>query len=389
MSTDDWLGPLGEAYHTPRVAAERWRSGGVVGVYGASAPRELVLAAGMLPVRLDPLRLGRPAASQLPGGLGTDLVGGALALLAALIGGELEWLDCLLIGRDSEANTKLFYLIREMAEDPEFSPRIPRFAFSDVLRLPHRSSAAYNRVRLRQLAETVASWAGRQVDPAAIEAAIGADDQTRRSLRELRVLQQRGLLTARDRLVAERGAQALPTDAAHAAVRAAVSSVQGREAIPAAAAARVFISGSEPQPETVGELEALGLRVVGDDHDWAIADLCSPAATGDPIDRLADHYQFNSPGAARAGLDRVSRSVGRVREVNAQAVLQVSLPGDEASGWELPELRRHLPDLPVVSVALDQSGDNAALRHAAETLLGQVNATASPTVLTDSERPHV
>lgn len=383
-STDGWLGRLGLAYRSPQEVAARWRSGGgrVVGIFGATAPRELVSAAGMLPVPLDPGPLER--GERVPEGLGGERAGGlseeisaglrgelsdgALALLSALLGGRLEWLDALLIGRDSEAHTKLFYVIRELAAEPELAPLIPPFAFSDVLCLPLRTSAVYNRIRLRQLAETVAAWGGAEVDAGALRTAIEADARTKRGLGELRDLQRRGLVSARDALVAAGGAQVLPSTEAQAALSQAVRVARSWE--PAVAGApRIFVTGSAPQPDIYAVIEAGGLRIVGDDHEWGSDDLEASADSEDPIDRLADRCQYLSPGSARAGLERVGRSVARVRELGADAVLQLILPGDEASAWELPELRTLLEGLPVVSVQLDSGPCEEPLQRAAASLL--------------------
>ena len=54
-----WAAALRSACEHPEAAAAAWRAGGgqVVGLLGWSAPRELVSAADMLPVRLSPERL--------------------------------------------------------------------------------------------------------------------------------------------------------------------------------------------------------------------------------------------------------------------------------------------------------------------------------------------
>ena len=56
-----WADALRYACEHPGAAAAAWRASGgqVVGLLGWSAPRELVTAAGMLPVRLSPQRLAR------------------------------------------------------------------------------------------------------------------------------------------------------------------------------------------------------------------------------------------------------------------------------------------------------------------------------------------
>jgi 2-hydroxyglutaryl-CoA dehydratase, D-component len=336
-----------------------------VGVFGGSAPRELVSAAGMLPIPLEPERL--EGIENGPEGLIGELSDGAAALLGALLSGALGWLDALLIGRDSEAHTKLFYVIREMAADAEFAPMIPPFAFSDVLRLPLRTSAVYNRIRLRQLAEVVSAWAEAQPDAAALRAAVTSDARTKRQLRELRDLQRRGLVTARDMLIAVRGAQVLPSADAQLALEEAVRRARTQK-VTGLERPRIFVSGSRPEPDIYALLDSHALRVVGDDHEWDADDFEASAATEDPVDWLADRYQFNSPGAARAGLERVSQSVARVRGLEADAVLHLILPADEAGGWELQELRSRLPEVPVVSVQLDDGSGEEALRDAASSV---------------------
>src|SRR5579875_232972 len=76
-----WTAPLREAHAAPVTVARRLRDGGtpVVGVVGRAVPRELVIAAGMHPLRIAPRRL--PDASsgvELPPGLETELAPGML-----------------------------------------------------------------------------------------------------------------------------------------------------------------------------------------------------------------------------------------------------------------------------------------------------------------------
>ena len=124
---------------------------------GWTVPRELIVAAGMLPVRLAPQRVAE--ASQDPAfvlpGLGPETTRVARALLS----GQLGWLDGLVIGRDSEDYLRLFYVLRELRRTGA-APAGPAVAFFDLLRLPLRTSAVYNRLRARELAQTLGRWAG-------------------------------------------------------------------------------------------------------------------------------------------------------------------------------------------------------------------------------------
>ncbi|WP_249018679.1 2-hydroxyacyl-CoA dehydratase family protein [Conexibacter sp. S30A1] len=385
-----WLGQLGVAYDSPEVIAERWRAGGgkVVGIFGRYAPRELVTAVGMLPVPLDPVGLvgadGR-SDSAAPPGLRGELSSDAFGLVAALLDGRLGWIDALLIGRDSEAHTKLFYVLREMAADAEFGALLPPLAFSDVLRLPLRTSAVYNRIRLRELAAVLAQWAEREFDPVAVRQAITEDVLITHQLRSLRRLRAEGRITATEALIADVGVRTLPGADARSAL-AAMLAARSRPAEghpPALPGPCVFITGSGPVTQVYSVLEESGLVLVGDDHE---SDGEPPGPDGepaglssrDPIDWLADHCQFSTIGAARAGLDRVRHVARRVTETHAAGVLQLILPEDEASGWELAELVALLPDTPVISVELAAEGEwGQQLRDAAAALRARISRPGS------------
>lgn len=381
----DRLGRLGAADEPLAVAGE-WRSRGgrVVGLFGRSAPRELVAGAGMLPVRLWPQRLARGddgaahgglgGAAHVPEGLRGELSQQSIALLSALLGGGLDWIDALLIGRDSESHLKLFYVIRELAQEPEYRELIPPFAFSDVLRLPLRTSAVYNRSRLRQLSDAVFAWADRVPTPAAIRAGIMAECEVADRLRELDRLRAQRHVSAADALAAARAAEVLP----HADALGLLDELlraSGPDA-PRHGAPRVLVTGSEPEPSAYAALEAAGLGLVGDDHGFHQG-LPADPDLAEPIGWLADRYQFSPLGAARAGLERVRHVQRRARELGVAAVLQLVMPDDEASAWELTELRSLLPDLPVVSVRLEDGAVGEQLRAAAGSVSALV-AEAAP-----------
>jgi hypothetical protein len=392
-----WSASLRAACERPAETAAAWRAGGgqVVGLLGWSAPRELVTAAGLLPVRLSPDRLARLGPGRGSGGpagldatgFGRELTPATAGLAAALLSGALGWIDFLLIGRDREDYTRLFYLLRELRRGGA-APGLPPVAFFDLLRLPSRTSARYNRQRAAELVAVIAGWAGRPVTPADLAGAAEAAGGTAHSFRgiqELRTRPQPGI-AGTDALAAAIAARVLPAgelrpllaaaldaDAADAPGRRASASNAGlRPAMPgsaahgsaahgpgvpglAATAARVFLAGSAVDDMTAYEdLEALGLAIVGEDHEWGDDGSEYPRPTRDPLDGIVDRYQFAHGGAARAGLrDRVECTAGRVRAAAADGVLYLLGAQDEAAGWELPALRERLgAGIPLVPVRL-------------------------------------
>jgi hypothetical protein len=347
-SEPGWSGPLRAAYDEPWAVAERWRANGgrVVGLLGASAPRELVLAAGLLPIRLRPRRLGPLPPPPLPAALERELDPETAPVVAELLAARPAWIDALLIGRDSEAHTKLFYVLRELAGDGEHA--LVPLAFADLLRLPFRTTARYNRRRLRELAEIVGGWGGRSIAAPDLAAAVAELDEVAAGLRRLDRLRIDGRISGRDALVAGAGAQML----APAQALAALAQMPD-DGLPELPGARLFVTGSDiDDPSLYALIEDAGALIVGDDHGWGDDGRGAAVATPDPLAGIADRYQFSVRRSARAGLDRVAATAARVRETGAHAVLQIVLGHDEASGWELPVLRDALPELPIEDVVL-------------------------------------
>ena len=403
-----WAATLRAACERPAETAAAWRASGgrVVGLLGWSAPRELVAAAGFLPVRLSPEGLARQAgthgvdsAAQLDatgpldttGTFGRELAPATAGFAAALLSGALGWIDFLVIGRDREDYTRLFYLLRELRRTGA-APGLVPVAFFDLLRLPSRTSARYNRQGAAELAALIAGWAGRPVTSADLERAAEVERDTAHSLGGIQALRTRPrpAISGTDALAAAIAARVLPVGELRPLLDAALSGAPGhqppaRDVTGPAPAARVFLAGSGTDDLTsYAALEDLGIAIVGEDHEWGDDGSEYPLATRDPLDGIVDRYQFAHGGAARAGLrDRVLATVHRIRAAGADGVLYLLGPDDEAAGWELPALRQHLGgDIPLVARRLSDPGiasgpgdaSRAELIQAGRHLLAELNA---------------
>lgn len=360
-SSNHWLQPLRSAYEEPWLVAERLRSQGtrVVGVLGWSVPRELIVAAGLAPVRLSARRLynknpideiGACRADDRLARLAAVLSPPTAAVLQALLDGSLGWLDALVIGRDNESHTRLFYILRELAAQGE---RLLPFAFFDLLRLPYRTSAIYNRRQARELLCELQGWSGRVADAGRL---AWADAQ------------QRELQSALGRLASLRGrVPAALSGSAMLTVAGAAQVLPGEELLEMLAPAqthdvcgdagggpRVFVSGSGLDDLWFYRvLEDVGVNVVGEDHEWGPAALGQPSAAADPLDSIVDRYHYAPGGAARAGLsERVALTALRARSLHADAVLHIAFAHDEAPKWECAELQALLGDMPLLRVQL-------------------------------------
>jgi hypothetical protein len=380
---------LRAACERPADVARAWRAGGrpVVGMLGWSAPRELVVAAGMLPVRLSPGRLGGVSpdggeADSITAGLSRELTPDTARVATALLSGALDWVDFLLIGRDREAHTKLYYMLRELRRSGA-APSLPPVAFFDLLRLPSRTSARYNRRRAAELTVTIAGWAGRPVTPAGLADAAEAARATAHLLRGMQALRARPrpAITGTDALAAAIAARTLPARRLHPLLGAALADAPDRPA--AASGSRVFLAGSGLDDLAAYQgLEKLGLAIVGEDHEWGDDGSEAPVITPDPLDGIVDRYHFAHGGAARAGLrDRAARTAARIRASGADGVLYVLGPHDEAAGWELAQVRDLVGDMPLNAVRLRErpapGGADPELGEAGQRLLHELNGARS------------
>ena len=250
-----------------RVAGER-RAGGRPA--RLVCPRELVAAAGMLPVRLSPRRLARdgaPVDSAAAAGLTRELPPELARVVAALLTGALDWVDALLIGRDSEAHTKLFYVLRELRRSGA-APGLPPVAFFDLLRscpdqrpLQPAAGAGTGRRPSHQLG-------GQPVTPASLAVAVSESAATAAALRALAALRTTPL---------PRVAGGDAVAAASAPPRCCPARSSARSSRPSGSwpkrrrppLARVFLTGSGQDDLSVYEtLEQQGLAVVGEDRGW-------------------------------------------------------------------------------------------------------------------------
>ncbi|MGI5230665.1 2-hydroxyacyl-CoA dehydratase [Actinoallomurus sp. CA-142502] len=332
------LKELRDAYDDRPAAIRRRRATGapVVGCVGADVPVELVTAAGALPVRLsgDPAR-DRAVADRY---LGTGLDPAARSILAGLLSGEPE-VDLLLISNDSAASLRLFYTVRELRR-LGVEPSLPRTHLVDILHLPHRTTARYNRVRLAETKELLERWSGRRIGEKELAKAVQQHDEARRRMLALRRLRtaDRPALRGEDALMAI-GAGAVLTAEQHAGLLDRLMLADA--GLPRHDRPRLYLTGSAHDgPEVYRAIEDAGYLIVADDHDWGDA-LAGPLVGEPTLDALAERYQYRDPTAARSSV--------RVRAGQAAATVERSRPdllvcyvrdGDEAPAWDFPAQRR-------------------------------------------------
>ena len=325
----------------------------VVGHVGLDVPEELILAAGMVPLRLEAdVLAATPAVTHFgPGGHPV-----LRSLVDRLLGGPYDFVDRLVIGAMPRNLNALTVLIRELhGSDAQFA----RFDVHqlDLLHSDSPSAVAFNLEGMRSLARQLERWAGRPMAAAQLRAAIAECNETRRLLGAYALLRSRG-----DHLDGVAALQLHGCAAGHerqafnAQLRQwlqddALRSHDGRP--------RVLYSGTATDTaELYGLIEAQGLCIVDDDQDWgarAVGPLVDEAS--EPLAALAQRYAQRSPAAAGwPARERRDYLLQRIAMCRPDGVLFYHAAYDHPPAWEYPLLRETFEDAGVATALLDPLG---------------------------------
>jgi hypothetical protein len=319
-----------------KAAGVRQRGLPVVGFVGGDVPMELITAAGALPLRLA----GEPAESLGVGerilGSGTDPV--AISILTGLVERRYSC-DLLLISQESDACRRLFYAIRELRRMREYR-YLPPAAVVGVVHLPRQSSLSYTEQQLHLTAGRLRRHLEADLGPDDLARAIAEHNSVRAVQRQFRAL--RSSVPPR-----VSGAESLAVYGAGTCTPAfeyaglLADLVADWPSIPVREGERVFLTGSShDDPLVYRALEALGLLIVGEDHDWgdALADVDVPRPD---LSGVAERYHSRTAVPQRSSPMTRARQTGAGVDRTAPALLiAYQRHGDPAPAWDFAAQQR-------------------------------------------------
>jgi hypothetical protein len=289
-------------------------------------PRELVEAAGYVPIRLAPVAgVDRSFADRV---LGPGVDEATRGILAGLLEDAYP-VERVVLCHDSDHTVRLYTSLRRLDV-----PRLDLW-FLDLLHLPRATTEAYDRAQLVELTE----WLGTEGD---LSRAIGDANRARAFGPRLAELRRAGKVTSADALALLGAGTALP------AARYAELLASALGELPTEGNGRTAVSmlGSEHADDTVYRtVDELGAVVVSETHSWGEALLAGRVdEDGDPLDALVRHYR------------------PRRRPDPAAADVQIAWirPGDETVAWSLPLDRRRLGRPVAVARTLDELREELA-----------------------------
>jgi len=331
-----------EAWGRAHVAG----GGKLVGVVTASAPFELIEAAGMAAMELSAGDIRKtPRADEVMEDLFHPPIRG---LLERILRGDFAHLSAIVLPRTGDAPHRLYYYLCELQRT---GVTVPRPLLFDITQTPGAASEAYAAQALASLWDQLRAVSGRG-DEAALRAAIAASNQRRGLLRQLAGRRREVALPGADVLAAYAASRMLPPDRFEPRLSALLAS-PGR----AASGPRIVIAGSAHDDAGLHALlEANGAIVVGDHHgagEPAIGDAIDTGAP--PLQALLTYYRATRAGA-RAFTDMAADLLAFAKAARADGVVFSYLPEEEALTWDYPEQARALAK---AGIAFTRLGDQA------------------------------
>lgn len=337
---------LKEAYDHRETAAAQWRTQGkkVVAELGCDVPDELIIAAGMLPVRVyaDPKKPLTQTNQYLEYAFDPVVRAQFEKIVDGTYAGQV---DALAISNSTDVVIRIFLYLRELRRVEPEKP-VPPVEFIDWLFTRNRLHQARNELTLDLFRRAVEDWAGRAISDEEITAAAVLCNENRQALREMSALRRcpRPRISGSEALVIIGSAFFMERAAHTALVRQVVADAQGW---PTLDGPRVFFTGSNQEDTALYEmLESAGAVVVGEDHDW-----------GDhwydrdynlsytPIRAVVDRYMLREFRSKKAFVSqRVAALDRQVDAAGAQAVLFYTNIYEEAASWDYPSQKKSLEE---------------------------------------------
>ena len=330
-------------------------AGPIVAIVGASVPVELVLAAGMTPVRLS----GRPRPAPLADTYDLARLDGPTTAAFEQLLDPARPFEFALIGGDGEAHSVLFGALREIRR-VEPHHRLPQLSFVDLLHLPNRTTTRYDRGQVERLVDTLERWSGRRITADDVREAVARVNGIRTLLAEAMALRHRrpARLSGSDALHLVGAALVSPPER----IRPWLSRLMADSPnLPELAGPRAYLTGSTHEDPAVYEvIERRGWVIVGEDHPRG-QDALGPAIeqTADPLDGLVEHYQFANLPSRRSSEDRARLVAAGARAADADIVVHFAFAHDEATPWDRPAIHEAVAaaGLPDLSLPEQRFGD--------------------------------
>lgn len=331
------------AYADPYAAARAHHEvgGKVIGYFLNSVPEELIVAADCFPVRLRGDWTHRSAIAERY--MEQYMDGEVRSIFGALLEGRFDFVDLIVIPRNSEVYLQLYYFLLEIPKW-ETQLNLPPIFLFDLLQTPTSATLNYVTGRLHAFAKRLKEVSGREICATALSQAIRRSNAKRAALQRASALWQ-----ARERSLT--GVDALHVIASASFMRdadfiqAIAALIENPPPPSPVARPRILIKGS-PQSDHrfTALMEDAGADVVGHDHLWGDRIYAATVRErSEPWRALAQHYCFDIPSPREYPQAKADEQfLDLAKRAAVHGVIFFHDEWDDTLGWEYPDQKKLL-----------------------------------------------
>lgn len=322
-----------------------------VWMLGADCPEEVIIAAGMLPVRVS----GEYSAERVNADKFLELSFGPIwrGVFEKIANGKYD-MEYLVLSNSSDMIQKIFYYLREIKRSYD-EVKVPELFYLDY-QLTHRNYKAQvrNLDELNGFVETIEKWSGNKVTAEAVKAASELCNELKQAMREFQALRLEGRVNGSEALVVYSGAQYVEKADAIKLVREITEEAKNW---PVVDAVKVVYTGSTQETLAAYELmEESGINVIFEDNEFGARYFDKDVNVQlDPFRAIVDRYTFRFANSERGSVkERTDLIVNAVIDNAADALLVFMNFNDESYIWDYPTQRDKLKELGKKSITFEK-----------------------------------
>lgn len=335
---------LKDAYDHREKGAAQARAKGVkvLGELGFDVPEELVLAAGMFPVRIyaDPEKSLEETDKYLEYSFEPVVRAQFEKIIDGTYGSQIDFLA---ISNSTDVIIRIFLYLRELKRVEPEKP-VPPITFIDWLFTRHRLHQVRDEFVIDLFKKQLEEWSGKEITDEAVREAGAVLNENRRALREMaRLRHGNEVRIGGSEAMVIIGAGFFMDKKEHTELVKQVT--EDAKSWPVLEGPRVFYTGANHEDNALyDKIEAAGLVIVGEDTDWGDRSYDRDYNPELPVIRgVVDRYLFREFSAKKAFVSQRVEALDReVNAAGAQGVIFYTNQYDEVATWDMPKQRKSL-----------------------------------------------
>lgn len=324
------------------AAAARAKGVKVLGELGFDVPEELVLAAGMFPVRIyaDPAKSLEETDKYLEYSFEPVVRAQFEKIIDGTYGSQIDYLA---ISNSTDVIIRIFLYLRELKRVEPEKP-VPPITFIDWLFTHHRLHQMRDEFVIDLFKKQLEEWSGKEITDEAVREAGAVLNENRRALREMAQLRHGSeVRIGGSEAMVIIGAGFFMDKKEHTELVRQVT--EDAKSWPVLEGPRVFYTGANHEDNALYDrIEAAGLVIVGEDTDWGDRSYDRDYNPELPVIRgVVDRYLFREFSAKKAFVSQRVEALDReVNAAGAEGVIFYTNQYDEVATWDMPKQRKSL-----------------------------------------------